>query len=518
MDRPLSKRSDGIRSKSASPGPSAPRHPARPTERDIEPEEPRVSLTSEESDMTEQDRYRAFDLREESPSDSVAGGRDTFFSRLRGALPKRPQFRILAWRPAPSGRSDASTTIPRRWTPSEVHPAESGMAVVSGDRLLRGRSRWGILAGSAAVAVLFILSSTVLARLTVVVKPRVEEAAPKEIGALFDTSVSKVLFSQKVIPAERLTFSRALAKEFTASGQESIQERARGKARIYNRFGSLPQPLVSGTRFAADSGTIYRIQKGVVVPGAKIEEGKIVPQSLEVEVIADVVGEGANAAGEVTLKIPGFKGSPRYEGFYAVAPQGFSGGFEGEATVVSKDDLKAVEEEVTKTLFDELRAEMETKIPPGLSLLKGLLEIQIVKVDVPRPGTRAERFSVKAEAVGKALVFREEDTVSLLKSFAIEEGSDQEFVEGSARLEYAVKSVDFEKGRAEVALSGSLKTMTRIPEQELAALIKGKKEGSVIEFFKTRRELASFNLAFFPPWRSKAPSDPAKIRFRVEGP
>lgn len=494
MDRPLSKRSDGIIPKSASPGPPAPRRPARPTEREMEPEEPRVSLTSEESDMAEQDRYQSFDLREESPSDSAALGRDTFFSRLRGALPKRPQFRVLARHPAPSGRSGAPATVPRRW------------------------SRWGILVGSAAVIVLFILSSTVLARLTVVVKPRMEEAALEEIGALFDTSVSKVLFSQKVIPAERLTFYRELVKEFTASGQESIQERARGKARIYNGFSSLPQPLVAGTRFAADSGMIYRIQKGVVVPGAKIEEGKIAPQSLEVEIIADALGEGANAAGEVTLKIPGFKGSPRYEGFYAVATQGFFGGFNGEATVVSKDDLKAAEEEATKTLFGELRAEMETKVPPGLSLLKGLLEIQIVKVNAPRPGTRGEQFSVKAEAVGKTLVFREEDAVSLLKFFAIEEDSDQEFVEGSARLEYAVKSVDFEKGRAEVALSGSLKTMTRIPEQELAALIKGKKEGSVIEFFKTRRELASFNLTFFPPWRSKAPSDPAKIRFRVEGP
>ena len=89
-------------------------------------------------------------------------------------------------------------------------------------------------------------------------------------------------------------------------------------------------------------------------------------------------------------------------------------------------------------------------------------------------------------------------------------------MEGSARLAYTVKTVDFEKGRAEVAVAGSLKTKTRIPEQELAALVKGKKEGSVIELFKTRRELASFNLAFFPPWRSKAPSDPSKIRFRVE--
>ncbi len=482
---PVSKKSDGIRRKSTTPV----KRRNRLTERAVESEEAQIRSEAETPDATPQNRFRQPYSRDEPPP-----GRDNFFSRLRGTLPDRPQFRVSAWRPAPSGRRSGPEILPRRW------------------------SRWGILSGAGAVAVLFILTSTVFARLTVIIKPRVEEAALKEIAALFDTSVSKVLLSQKVIPAERLIFSRELMREFTAAGREQIQERARGRAKIYNRFSSAPQPLVAGTRFMADSGAIYRIQKSVTVPGAKIEEGQIATQSLEVELIADAAGEDANAAGEVTLRIPGFKGGPRYEGFYAAAPQGFSGGFKGEATVVSKDDLKTAQEEVSKALFEELRQEMETKIPPGLALVKGLYEIQIVKIEAPRPGTRADRFSVKAQASGKALVFREEDAAALLKSLAIEEGGDQELVEGSVKIEYGVKSADFAKGRAEVALSGSLKTKTKIPEQELALIIKGKKEGSVIEFLKTRRELASFSIAFFPPWRSKAPSDPSKIRFRVEQP
>lgn len=410
----------------------------------------------------------------------------------------------------PEERTEEPTI--RRWEPVLTIEKPIGL------KPPRPWRRWGMLAGGAAMATLFVLVSTTFARLTVVIKPRVEEVTMENVAALFDTSVSKVLESQKVLPAERLTFSRTLAKEFPATGREVVQERARGRARIYNRFGSLPQPLVAGTRFATDSSLIYRIQKSVEIPGAKIEEGKIVPQSLEAELVADAAGEGSNLSGEVTLRIPGFKGGPRYEGFYAVVEQGFSGGLKGEATVVSKEDLKTGQEEATKTLFEELRQEMERKTPPGLTLLKELQEIQITKIEAPRPGTRRDKFSVEAQASGEALVFREADVINLLSSFALEESKDQELVEGSARLSYAVRSIDFEKGRAEAALTGNFKTKAKVPEAELAALIKGKKEGSVIEAFKARRELASFSLAFFPPWRSKAPNDPAKIRFRVERP
>ena len=430
-----------------------------------------------------------------------------------------PETRPRPGRAGPQSAEEAEETgeqveepAIRRWEPI-LAGAEPGAR-----KRPRSWLGWGMLAGAAAATGVFILASTTFARLTIVIKPRVEEVKMENVAALFDTSVSKILKAQKVLPAERLSFSRDFVKEFPATGREVVRERARGRARIYNRFSSAPQPLVAGTRFAADSGLIYRIGKSVEVPGAKIEEGKITAQSLEAELVADAPGERANSSGEVTLKIPGFKGGPRYEGFYAAAPQGFAGGAEGEATVVSKEDLKKAEEEVTKALFDELRREFDEKSPPGLALLKELQEIQITKVEAPKPGTRSDRFSVKAQAAGKALAFREADAISLLSSFALEESKDQELVEGSARLSYVVERVDFEKGRADIVISGSFKTKAKVEEQELAAVIKGKKEGSLIEAFKARKELASFSLAFFPPWRSKAPSDPAKIRFRVEEP
>ncbi|MFY9463375.1 MAG: hypothetical protein WAP52_04300, partial [Candidatus Sungiibacteriota bacterium] len=277
------------------------------------------------------------------------------------------------------------------------------------------------------------------------------------------------------------------------------------------------QTLVAGTRFLTDAGVLFRLPRSITVPGAKIEEGKIMPQSVEAELLADAPGERFNIAGAVTLKIPGLlKGTPKYDGFFATAAQGFAGGFQGSAAVVSADDLKNAQEQVTKALFDELRDEMSRKIPPGFTVIKELQNIEIEKVVAPAVGMHAEQFSISADAAGKAMVFREEDAVALVRSLVLADTSEQELVAGSAQLQYRTRSINFDKGRADMTISGNVKTKAVVHRDALAALVAGKKGGSIADVLRGRPELVSFNLSFFPPWRASAPSDVAKIHFQPE--
>ena len=377
-------------------------------------------------------------------------------------------------------------------------------------------ARWGMAAGGIAVAGVILFISTAGASVTIAFKPHMDDVALQDIGVAFDTSVAKVLVPQKVIPAEELSFLKKREQSFPTTGKQQIADRARGKAAIINKFSSSPQTLVAGTRFLTDAGILFRLPKSVTVPGAKIDQGKIVPQSVDTDLVADAPGERSNIAGAVTLKIPGLKGTPKYEGFFATVVQGFSGGFQGEATVVSADDLKTGQEQVTKTLFDDLQAEIGRKIPPGFTALKELQNIEITKVTAPAAGTHVEQFSVSAEATGKALVFREEDAVALVKSFALADASDQEFVPGSSQLQYHSRSIDFNKGRAMMTIAGSIKTKTVVHQEELASLVAGKKSGSIADALRVRPEIASFHISIFPSWRASAPSDPAKIHFQPE--
>ena len=373
---------------------------------------------------------------------------------------------------------------------------------------------WG---GVGAILAVFLLVSTIFSRVTVTLRPRIDSVTLPVSQVLLDSSVSRNLVDQKVVPAERLEFNKKISSEFESTGREQIQEKAKGRARIFNRFSSSPQTLVGGTRFLTDDNLLYRLSKTTVVPGAKIEEGKIVPQSVEVELFADKAGEEGNLSGEISLKIPGFAGSAKYDGFYATSASGFSGGFKGEARVVSKEDLKKAEETVTKQLYEDLRQEMAQKISADFRALDGLREIEIVKIDSPEVNSRRDRFGVEAAAKGALLIFKEDDMVSLFKEMVFKDDVYREYIDGSAMLEYQIKTVDLVKGKAEVAVSGNLKARARIAEDEFKHLVLGKKEGSMAEALKARDDISSFSVVFFPPWFSKAPAIISKIKLVVKG-
>lgn len=384
-----------------------------------------------------------------------------------------------------------------------------------------GRSRllfWGVGGGVITFVALVLLISFIFSRVSLTLKPKVESIALDHIVLTFDSAVSGISATQRVLPAERLEFKRSVSDNFASSGKKFVEERAVGTAKIYNRFSSSPQPLVARTRFSTDSGVLYRIQKGVTVPGAKIEEGKIVPQFIEAGLVADETGEIGNLSGEVMLKIPGFKDSPKYEGFYAVASSGFSGGFVGETTVVSKEDIKKAEEAVTQRVYQELEEEMKRNILPGFKFIESLREIQITKTSVPRELTREETFRTEAEARGRVIIFREQDVIGLLRELLLEDDATTELMEGSASFSYQVSNVDFDKGKAALAISGSINSKSVLPREEVIASVLGKKEGSLIEVLKNRKDLTSFRISFFPPWISKAPEDVSKIRIFIESP
>lgn len=374
----------------------------------------------------------------------------------------------------------------------------------------------GITSGVVCLVLAALLVSTVFARLTVVVKPRLENVTVKDVTVKFDSSVSKPLIAEKVIPAEHIEFSKNIADKFESTGREIIEEKAVGRARLYNSFSSSPQRLVATTRFLTDDGILFRLQKSVIIPGAKIENGKIVPESIEVELIADKSGEESNINRETTLRIPGLKGGPKYQGFYAIT-SGLSGGFKGEARVISADDIKRAEELVTKRVFAELKEEIKRKIPPGFVMVEGLREVEIIKINVPRPKMRMDMFPAEVAAKGHVLVFRERDVQDFLKGFLIAADENKKLADDSMFLNYTVRNTDIINGKAEVAIGGEVKIKSVISNNEIIELLRGKKEDSIAGILKARNELTAFRVDIFPPWLFSAPQDPAKIKMIVDG-
>ena len=85
-------------------------------------------------------------------------------------------------------------------------------------------------------------------------------------------------------------------------------ERATGVIVVYNAYSAAPQRLIKNTRFATEDGKIFRAKDSIVVPGTTIENGKIIPGSVEAIVVADEPGEAYN------FQTPEFRSGLHYSG------------------------------------------------------------------------------------------------------------------------------------------------------------------------------------------------------------
>lgn len=461
-----------------------------------------------------------------------------FQSTVPGYTPVQIPEKIIAQKkeiPTPTPTPDpTSTALPEKTSflersGSSVISSKSSQGVQNASfkteiiprhfSLLRHKNILALCVGLGITFAAALLLSTVFARVTVTVKPTVESLQIQDTEVFFNASVSEVNVATRTIPAEFLSFDGQVSEDFPATGNDYVNQKATGRVRIYNAFNTTSQALIASTRFVTDSGLLFRLPKSIVIPAAKKDSANIIiPQFIETDLVADQSGEGSNINGEVKLYISGFKGSPKYDGFYGVAQKGFSGGSVGQARVITRDDLTVAQEKVSKKVFDSLKQEMAQKIPAKFRLVDSLSEIAITNIDAPKEKIKADRFTVTVKAVARVFVFRDGDVTRILHEFLLKGDASKAFIDASADFHYQIKNANYDRKIANVNMNGNIKTKKILLAQDFANLVAGKKEGSLIDALNKRRDIGTFRVAFFPPWLFSAPSDPGRIHIIIEDP
>jgi len=153
-----------------------------------------------------------------------------------------------------------------------------------------------------AMAVLYFL----LPKADIKISPK-SESISQNLSILVDKGLSKIDLTGAKIPAQLIKLDKSESKEFEATGQRQVNEKAKGIITVFNEYSSSPQSLVEKTRFTAENGKVFRTTKTITVPGAKIVDGKIVASFIDVEVAADQAGSDYNVGPAVFLS-PVFPG------------------------------------------------------------------------------------------------------------------------------------------------------------------------------------------------------------------
>ena len=372
---------------------------------------------------------------------------------------------------------------------------------------------------------IFVVISLIMACLVgYLVLPTAEvNITPKTEIITFDllvvgsSDISEIDAILNKIPIQYVEVTKTKSREFATTGEEEINTRASGEITIYNEYSSDDQTLLDRTRFESSSGKTFRILQSITVPGAKIEEGKIIPSSLKVEVVADQPGDEYNI-GPDDFIIPGFRGSPKFAGFYGKSSDSMSNGYVGMAKVILAEDLEKAENTLVDELKEEVRKSLEEQIPTDLKVVENGLKEEIVDVssDVKR-GERADKFTLEVTTTMKALLFKEENLKNLVDLNLISMISDNKIpVDDTQKISWQTPVIDWSKKEASFNLNIEEKIAWGIDIQSIKENLVGQNEVEVRSYLADQSGIERARVSFWPFWVKKIPNQEKKIKVNIE--
>lgn len=329
-----------------------------------------------------------------------------------------------------------------------------------------------------------------------------------------DKNAAVADLSEMKIPGEVFVLSKNTQMSFPASLKKSGEQKARGKIRIFNAYGPASQTLVATTRFETPDGKIFRIDEKTVVPAAKTANGKIVPSSVEAAITADKPGTEYNVGPVEKLTIPGFKGTPKYDGFYGAMEEPASGGFAGETAVPSEQDLSDAKSKIAQVLQDSLNAELIGQAPEGFKTVDGASVFKIIKENVVIGNGQGENFSVFAEGESATIVFSEQTLQDLLVSKGREESGDGFLNPKNIELSYTPASADFSAGTMSLPVKFGVSLESGLDQEALKTIIAGKNKSELegLSF----PGIEKITVSFWPFWVRTIPADVSRIKVSAE--
>ena len=318
------------------------------------------------------------------------------------------------------------------------------------------------------------------------------------------------------IPGQVFTQRKNGELRFAATEKKMVKRKATGRVTIYNNHSIKPQQLVATTRFQTNDGKVFRIDKGVIVPGAKKVDGKLVPGSITADITADKAGESYNIGPIKKLSIPGFKKSPdKYAGFYGEFKEPLSGGLIGNSYLPNEKDLAVGKKKSIAALKSSLEMTLKSQVPDDFKILEGATQVVIVKEKIGTKVDENNKFPVFTEIEASVIGFREKDLLAALK-YQIAQDVGKEYSIKSHKIDYKLKKADLDNSKLFLDIDFSAVLIKPINENKLRQQIVGKSESDLKASIFGLPGLENAQVSLWPFWVSKVPQKQSKIKISID--
>ena len=371
----------------------------------------------------------------------------------------------------------------------------------------------GILGGSIIllIAIVYIIAGSA----TIILRPT-SKSLEAQISAQASDVFSSIDSNFGKIPGQLFEITKTGTKEAVATGQRDIASKARGKITIYNELSSSPQPLIATTRFESSGGLIFRTLQSVSVPGSSVKNGKVIPGSITVDIVADKPGAQYNiATGKFT--IPAFKehgDTERYTKLYGQSSDAFTGGANGPSKVVTQTDYDTAKEAAIKIAKEQIMTAFKEQ-SSDLTILDGVEPtISGIKSTV-NPDDAAESFSVSVTATLKTVAFRQVDLYQLIKE-TISRKDRLDVFPNKLTLKYTDVIYKADLGTLAFTIDATGTGYSPVDSQVVMEQLKGKNGQAFRDYFKDKEGIESAKLDLSPFWVRSIPMDPKHIKVELD--
>jgi len=353
-----------------------------------------------------------------------------------------------------------------------------------------------------------LLFSFSFSKVEVYIFPNTEELSLVET-IIGDTRALDINIQKRIIPGKFFEIEEEFSQTFPSTGK--ILKRAEGTIRVFNSYTTKDEVWKEGTRFVSADGKIFKSKDKILVPGAKVKNGKLEPSFVDVPVIAFEGGAEYNI-GPSEFSIIAFKGTPRYFKYYGKSFSPMQGG--GEFSVVSKEDLEKAEKELIKLAESKAEDILSQNIGEDFIIPKNGFEIYILeKNSSAKEDEEKERFEFKIKVNIKAIVLYKEFFYNFVNDYLntkIKEDQNVYFDSITFDLKNEVKN--FELGKGSFRMSLSVKTYPKLEMLSLKKAIAGRTIEEAKFLLLNEKDISKVKIEIFPFWIKKVPNDINRIK------
>lgn len=317
------------------------------------------------------------------------------------------------------------------------------------------------------------------------------------------------------IPGQLFSVEKNASQTFLTTGEKEVAQKARGIITIFNEYGTTPQILIATTRFQTPDGLIFRTLKGVTVPGTKVENGKIIPGSINVEVIADKPGQSYNIPAS-KFSIPAFNergDAGRYEKIYGRSDETMKGGAIGKARVVTDEEFNTAKQ----TLSDQVTKDIEDSLKTQTSGLK-VINSSTIKLKEPESTAKvdeaADSFMMAVSGSIKTVGFKEDDLKGLIKQYV---DKTKNLIVLPEKLTISYNNIIFDEGSNILSFTVNIKGngYAKIDTDKIKTDLSDKNEKEIKGYFNGAAGVESVKVILSPLWVKKIPKDKERTTLQI---